>query len=317
MYQDQETTSTNSKIESVIILVTDPDTGIEMRSEEAIAKGIVTEEEILELLKMKNDSSTTNNNTKQVTEIQRSVQTTSSSTCKKSVESSSSSSSSSSGSNSSSDEADNGSYRSELTIDFGNPRTPDVDHTVQTNVVFLKQGFVLCGMDSVRNMVTGEIMSFYEAKIRGIISDVKDSKAKSELSQQVKLFINEAVAKGLVNLYRGTFTNPMNGVELSIGEAIKHGLLITEIHQTEEIIEINAADQLTTTISLNDAFQHCFDAKTRKFWRQNSNDEKSSYFTLQESLEEHWINGQDVIFDVTTIKHNILAIDPMFLQTFL
>merc|ERR1712223_2201308 len=106
-------------------------------------------------------------------------------------------------------------------------------------------------------MVTGEIMSFYEAKIRGIISEVKDSKAKSELSQQVKLFINEAVAKGLVNLYRGTFTNPMNGVELSIGEAIKHGLLITEIHQTEEIIELNT-DQLTSTISLNDAFKQCF-----------------------------------------------------------
>ena len=304
MYQDQETTSTNSKIESVIIMVTDPDTGIEMRSEEAIAKGIVTEEEILELLKMKNDSSAAlnNNTTKSEVEIQRSVQTTST-TCQRSVESSSSSSSS--GSNSSSDEADNGSYRSELTIDFGT-KTPDVENlqtnVVQTNVVFLKQGYVLCGMDSVRNMVTGEIMSFYEAKIRGIISDVKDSKAKSELSQQVKLFINEAVAKGLVNLYRGTFTNPMNGVELSIGEAIKHGLLITEIHQTEEIIELNT-DQLTSTISLNDAFKQCFDAKTRKFfWRQNSSEEKSSSasFTLQESLEEHWINGQDIIFDTTT-----------------
>ena len=281
MYQEE--VSTDSKVESLIIYVTDPDSGIEMRSEEAIAKGIVTEEEIQELLRQMRDNKKGSGKS---TEFQRVT-----STCSK--RSIASSSSSSSNSNSSSDEADNGSYRSELTIDFGH-HTPDVEtrsiSSVQTNVVFLKQGFVLSGMDAVRNLVTGETMSLYEAKIRGIVSDVKDSKSEM-MSHQVKLFITEAISKGLINFSRGTFTNPMNGVEISIGEAIRHGLLITEIHTTEERIDLNAP-----TISLNEAFQHCFDAQTCKFTKTSTKE----CFTLQESVDEHWINGQDVIFDVST-----------------
>ena len=274
----EEIVSQDTKVESLVIYVTDPETGLELTSDEAIAKDIVTEEEIQELLRSFRESQQ---------QIAKTTTTTSSSS-KRTMSSSTSSSTSGS---TSSDEADNGSYRSELTIDFGH-RTPEVEHIstthITTNVVFLKQGFVLCGMDSIRNMVTGETMSIYEAKMRGIVSDVKDGKSEL-MSSQLKMTISEAVSKGLVNLSRGTFTNPMNGVEVSLLEAIKHGLLITEINVTEEIIDLNGK-----TVSLNEAFQHSFEAKSKKFWR------KSKTFTLQESVDEHWINGQDIIFDVAT-----------------
>lgn len=298
----REEVSTDSKVQSVVILITDPATGIEMRSEEAIAKGIVTEEEVQEFLRMKEQGNqtstkmtTTTKSKKLSPDIQRTASTMSKASSKKS------SSSSSSSSTSSSDEADNGSYRSELTIDLGN-KSPEEDiksikqsesatHTVRTNIVNLTQGYALSNIDEVRHLITGETMSIYEAKLRGIATDVKEGRSEF-VTHQLKLFVTEAVAKGLINFARGTFTNPSTGEELSIGEAIKLGLLITDFTTTQDrVVEINAPQ-----ISLSDAFHHCFDVKSRKFTRTAT---KESY-TLQQSVEQDWINGQDIIFDVTS-----------------
>ena len=233
--------------------------------------------------------------------------------------SSGSSSSNSSSSSSSSVDDDKDSYRSEMTIDIERGidvscredivhtstvhKTEKARHTVTTKIVNLKPGYALSSLDEVRNLATGETMSVYEAKLRGIATDVSDKKANF-VTEQIKIFVSEAVNKGLVNFSSGTFTNPSTGQDMSIAEAIKLGLLITEIKEQEEVVQYEVD---APTISLRDAFQHCFDAKTKKFTRKSTNDT----YSLEEAVSAEWVNGKDIIFDVSTSKQNTLqeAID--------
>ena len=214
---------------------------------------------------------------------------------------------------------DKDSYRSEMTIDIERGidascrediihtstvhKTEKASHTVSTKIVNLKPGYALSSLDEVRNLATGETMSVYEAKLRGIASDVTDKKANF-VTEQIKIFVSEAVNKGLVNFSTGTFTNPSTGHDMSIAEAIKLGLLITEIKEQEEFVQF---DIDAATISLRDAFQHCFNEKTKKFTRESTNDT----FTLEEAVNVEWVNGKDIIFDVSANKQNTLqeAID--------
>jgi hypothetical protein len=144
------------------------------------------------------------------------------------------------------------------------------------------QGYVLSNLDEVRNLKTGETMSIYEAKLRGIATDAKIVNE----TNQIKVYLDEAVSRGLVNFGSGTFTNPTSGEEMSIGEAIQFGILITEIRTQEEDIMLDLAH-----IGFNEALKHCFDSQTRLF--------KSS-MTLTQSIESNWINSSDIIYDTAS-----------------
>ena len=264
-----EEISTDSQVQSIIVLITCPETGIEMKSEEAIAKGIVTEAEVEAFLRMANKQRMS----KTTEETEENFKIPEIPTIKKT---SAGSNSSSSGSSSSSDETDRGSYRSEITIDFGASKTSNSTEVKSTSVVLL-QGYVLSNLDEVRNLKTGETMSIYEAKLRGIATDAKIVNE----TNQIKVYLDEAVSRGLVNFGSGTFTNPTSGEEMSIGEAIQFGILITEIRTQEEDIMLDLAQ-----IGFNEALKYCFDSQTRLF--------KSS-MTLTQSVESNWINSSDII----------------------
>lgn len=223
--------------------------------------------------------------------------------------SSSSSSSRSSSSGSSANLDHDKSYKSEMSVEIDHSSSTEeviktvqhsekASHTVRTTIVNLKPGYALSSLNDVRNLSTGETMSIYEAKLRGIASDVRDSKSEF-VSQQVKVFVNEAVSRNMVNFANGTFTNPTDGKTVSIAEAIKLGLLITEIREQEEVIQFDAD---ASNVSLRDAFQHCFDSKTRKFNRPAGKEPIS----LQEAVVIEWINGNDIIFDVTSNSQQTL-----------
>ena len=137
-------------------------------------------------------------------------------------------------------------------------------------------------------------MSIYEARLRGIATDVNSSRADL-VSSQVRLFVTEAVSRGLINFSRGTITNPTTGQDISIGEAIKIGLLITDFNVKHEDVLIDF-DLDSPTISLCNAFQHCFDSQSRLFHRRTT----SENLTLEQSVQQEWINSQDIIFDVTS-----------------
>ncbi|XP_059089195.1 microtubule-actin cross-linking factor 1-like isoform X2 [Tigriopus californicus] len=220
-----------------------------------------------------------------------------------------SSSSSNSSSGSSSDE-DKDQYRTEMTIDLDKQidkedyasitRTESASHTVRTQIVNLKPGYALSTLDNVRNLATGETMSIYEAKLRGIASDVRDDKSEY-VTQQVRVFVNEAINKGLINFTSGTFTHPISGEPMPIGDAIRQGLLITNL-KDDKTTEVSYFNKEAQTISLGDAFQHCFDLKTKKFHKSASQEK----VTLTQAVDEEWINGQDVIFDVSSNSQTTL-----------
>jgi hypothetical protein len=140
-------------------------------------------------------------------------------------------------------------------------------------------------------------MSLYEAKLRGIATEVKSGKADI-VTNQLKMFISEAVSKGLVNFSHGLFKNPSTGLSMSLGEAIKTGLLITDFTNAESSTDLDA-----TTLSLGEAVQHCFDSKKRTFL--NKTLKKS--FTLDEAVRQQWINGNDIIFDVLSSQQRTVS----------
>ena len=178
-------------------------------------KGIVTEEEVEAFLRMANKQRLGHQGSHPGFSSSQ-VSKSASSIIKKSSDSSSSSGSSSSNS---SDEGDRGSYRSEITIDFGNKQSNSTEETIKTSVVILKQGYILSNIDEVRHLKTGETMSIYEAKLRGIATDAKTGLETTP--SQIKVFVDEAVSRGLISFNRGTFTNPTSGEEIPISEAIK------------------------------------------------------------------------------------------------
>ena len=168
-------------------------------------------------------------------------------------------------------------------------------HTVQTKIVNLKQGYALSSLDEVRNLQTGETMSIYEAKLRGIASDVQGNKEEI-VTKQVQIFVSEAISRNLINFSSGVFTNPMSGQTVAIAEAVKSGLLITDFkEQAEETFIDLDGDK----ISAGDAFVHLFDVEEKTFLRKTQN----RSYTLQEAVDENWINGDDIIFDVTSSSH--------------
>merc|ERR1719192_925669 len=154
-------------------------------------------------------------------------------------------------------------YSSTLTVDVNKTREREVvrevensssaSHTVQTKIVNLKQGYALSSLDEVRNLQTGETMSIYEAKLRGVASDVQGNKEEI-VTKQVQIFVSEAISRNLINFSSGVFTNPMSGQTVSIAEAVKSGLLITDFkEQAEETFIDLDGDK----ISAGDAFVHC------------------------------------------------------------
>ena len=172
------------------------------------------------------------------------------------------------------------------------------NHSVRTKIVNLKPGYALSSLEEVRNLQTGEIMSIYEAKLRGIASDIHGNREEI-VTKQVKLFVSEAVTRNLINFSSGLFTNPASGLQVSIADAVKSGLLITDF---KEVAEESFIDLEMDKISVGDAFVHLFDLEEKVFLRKSHN----RTYTLQEAVDENWINGDDIIFDVTSSTHQTI-----------
>jgi hypothetical protein len=88
----------------------------------------------------------------------------------------------------------------------------------------------------------------------------------------------------------------LSGPTISIAEAVNSGLLITDFKaQAEETFIDLDGDK----ISAGDAFVHLFDVEEKTFLRKSHN----RSYTLQEAVDENWINGDDIIFDVSSSSH--------------
>ena len=319
--QYREEVTTDKTVESMVVLIIDPNTGEEIPAEEAIARGVVTTEEVEEFLRMKEGKSktttyesTTSLPSQPVRPGSPSSRSSSRMTQREQASRmtavSSSSVSRASSADSSLGEEDKSSasrYSSTLTVDVNSRQVREVaremesssvsntSHSVQTKIVNLKQGFALSSLDEVRNLQTGETMSIYEAKLRGIATDIQGNKEQI-VTKQVQIFVSEAISRNLINFSSGVFTNPMSGQTVSIAEAVKSGLLITDFKEQAEETYIDLDGD---KISAGDAFVHLFDVEQKTFLRKSQN----RNYTLKEAVDEDWINGDDIIFDVTSSSH--------------
>ena len=330
--QYKEEVTTDKSVESMMVLIIDPKTGEEIPSEEAVSRGIVTTEEVEEFLRMKEEKSRLSNygsmsslNTGREGSVSRpgsvmnragSPGSRASSRVTNITErdtrqiplssTQSSSRGSSVGSGSSLDDSKS-QFSSCITVDVNKQRehteetfssvreVESSNHSVKTKIVNLQPGYALSSLDEVRSLQTGEIMSIYEAKLRGIASDIQGNKEEI-VTKQVKLFVSEAVSRNLLNFSSGMFTNPATGVNIPISEAVKCGLLITDF---KEIVDESYIDLDVDGISAGDAFVHLFDVEQKVFVRKSHN----RSYTLREAIDENWINGDDIIFDVTSSSH--------------
>ena len=341
--QYKEEVTTDKSVESMMVLIIDPATGEEIPSEEAVRRGIVTVEEVEEFLRMKEEKSRLSNygsmssltggregsvsrpssvlnragspvsrassRMTNIAEHNSSPTGSGGSRLNKPMSSSNQSSSrgSSVGSGSSLDDSKS-QYSSTLTVDVNKQQQHHAEetfhsvrevessnHCVKTKIVNLQPGYALSSLDEVRSLQTGEIMSIYEAKLRGIASDIQGNKEEI-VTKQVKLFVSEAVSRNLLNFSSGMFTNPATGLNIPIAEAVRCGLLITDF---KEVVDESFVDMDIDGISAGDAFVHCFDVEQKVFVRKSHN----RSYTLQEAVDENWINGDDIIFDVTSSSH--------------
>ena len=319
--QYREEVTTDKTVESMMVLIMDPTTGEEIPAEEAVARGIVTNEEVEEFLRMKEGQVKVTTYSTVETEPSQKIRRASSPSSRSSSRNtqhverdqaasrmtgiSSSSVSRASSADSSMGEEDKSSasrYSSTLTMDVNRKQETaetcmqsSASHSVQTKIVNLKQGYALSSLDEVRNLQTGETMSVYEAKLRGIASDIQGNKEQI-VTKQVKIFVSEAISRNLINFSSGVFTNPMSGQSVSIAEAVRSGLLITDF---KEQVEETYIDLDGDKISAGDAFVHLFDIEQKTFLRKTHN----RSYTLQEAVDEDWINGDDIIFDVSSSSH--------------
>ena len=315
--QYKEEVTTDRTVESMMVLIIDPATGEEIPSDEAVKRGIVTNDDVEEFVRMREDrnsrmsthgSAASLNSSPLNVGVSRSSSRMTQNTDRQSrLTTQVSSSSADSGSRASSPDSltgDGGKYSSTLTVDI-NKKSNNQDfsvrevesstHTVTTKIVNLKQGYALSNFEEVRNLQTGETMSIYEAKLRGIATDIQGNREEI-VSKQVKMFVNEAISRNLINFSSGMLTNPSNGQSVSIADAIKSGLLITDF---KEMVDETYIDLDADKISAGDAFVHLFDVEQKTFYRKSHN----RSYTLKEAVEEEWINGEDIIFDVSTTLH--------------
>ena len=306
--QYKEEVVTDRTVESMMVLIIDPETGEEIPSDEAVRRGIVTNDDVEEFVRMREERGTASrasqhgsvtslNSSPLNLGLSRSSSQMTESRHSRVNQSAKSSSSGSRASSADSVDRDQSKYcSSTLTFDINNKTVTD-SHTVTTKIVNLKQGFALSNFEEVRNLQTGETMSIYEAKLRGIATDVSGGREET-VSKQVQMFISEAVTRNLINFSSGVMTNPSTGQSVNLADAIKSGLLITDFKQGEETYIDLEADK----ISAGDAFVHLFDVEQKTFYRKTHN----RSYTLKEAVEVDWINGDDIIFDVSSSLHHTI-----------
>merc|ERR1719232_2490995 len=140
--QYKEEVTTDRTVESMMVLIIDPATGEEIPSDEAVKRGIVTNDDVEEFVRMREDR-----NSRMSTH--GSAASLNSSPLNVDIN------------------------KKSNNQDFSVREVESSTHTVTTKIVNLKQGYALSNFEEVRNLQTGETMSIYEAKLRGIATDIR------------------------------------------------------------------------------------------------------------------------------------------------
>ena len=186
-----------------------------------------------------------------------------------SSEGSTSSSSSSSSGDLLDPDCDKSSFRSELTIELDCSKT-DTDSLITSPI-----------SESWGHTVTSESSSHHQTV--------------------TSLTFVEACSRKLINLKLGTFTSPQTGASMPISEAYNRGFLKRDESfkarsrkEVEETVNLESSN-----VSLTEAFSNHFVYESRTFIFRT----RESSYTLEKAVTEKFINGCDVIYDVSSKSH--------------
>uniref|UniRef100_A0A182NPJ5 Uncharacterized protein n=1 Tax=Anopheles dirus TaxID=7168 RepID=A0A182NPJ5_9DIPT len=97
-------------------------------------------------------------------------------------------------------------------------------HTITTKTVEIQSGYALISVNEVQDLQTGAIMSVDEACRQGILSKPEETQQKV-IQQEVSIGFNEALQRGLLDVTKGTFTDPSSGETMSISVAVDRGFI--------------------------------------------------------------------------------------------
>lgn len=154
-------------------------------------------------------------------------------------------------------------------------------HTITTKTVELLSGFQLVSANEVRNVQTGESYTLEEAKGFGIVKDECHSREQFA-TREIKVNFSDAIRRGLVNIRKGTFTDPISGAIMPIQQAVDDGFLEAgnegiddDVEEFDDSIQktthtVNQSnDSHTSSIKLSSA--DSVDPKTREEKKQDEN----------------------------------------------
>ncbi|XP_076267566.1 dystonin-like protein short stop isoform X46 [Rhynchophorus ferrugineus] len=204
----------------------------------------------------------------------------------------------------------------DLALDISAPITTvtgfaDTVHTVTTVTIELLSGYALINNNEVQNIETGQIMSLEEAKKRGIVKDISQTKNKT-IIKGTQMSFSDALQKGLVDMNSGTFTDPKSGEKITIQKALQDGIILSTPKITSEETQAStvtttttttttssSATQKTTELNIHEAFDTIYNEKTEKFVDVSAGNRE---ITFKEALEKEIIDPNSMVYDVASQK---------------
>ncbi|XP_050294621.1 microtubule-actin cross-linking factor 1 isoform X22 [Anthonomus grandis grandis] len=176
--------------------------------------------------------------------------------------------------------------------------TVNTIHTVTTKTIEILSGYAMLNKDEVQNIETGQIIPIEEAKAQGIIKDVKETKNKT-VFKDIHMSFSDALNKGLVDMNKGTFTDPQSGESITIQQAIQDGKISATPQISEECREASVTTTKTSELNISEAFETIYDEKTQRFIDVAGDKQE---ITFQEALNKEIIDPNSIIYDVTSQK---------------
>lgn len=167
-------------------------------------------------------------------------------------------------------------------------------HTITTKTIELLSGYVLLSATEIQDLNTGEIIPIEQAKQRGIVRDESETKEQFT-TRDIKMTFSDAVARGLVDMNAGTYTDPGTGNVMPIAKAIEVGILDTSSSSDPSESPKKSANSSLTVL---EAVETIYDEETGKF--KDPTTEKS--YNFSEAIEAGLIEPDSVVYDVKTAE---------------
>lgn len=165
-------------------------------------------------------------------------------------------------------------------------------HTITTKTVELLPGYALKNPTEIQDINTGNIITIEEARQRGIIKDVSETKQEFT-TKDIKMSFDHAVEKGFVDMKKGIYTDPCTGTIMPIAKAVEEGILDTSSSKSESVTPRKSPNDSLTVL---EAIEQIYDEKTETFKDPETNES----YNLMEAMKVGLIEPDSVLYNVKT-----------------